>query len=73
MTRTRSRLALLVVVVVALGALPVAAILIARDGGCDRAPPDDDDGDLEPACKPGDKECYGANEPVAPLPIGAKD
>lgn len=50
----------------ALLALALAILLLARDGGCDRTPPDDDDG-MEPACEPGDKECYGA-EPTPNRP-----
>lgn len=49
-----------------LAALALAWLLLAREGGCDRTPPDDDE--PVPACRPGDKECYGA----APT-TGAKD
>lgn len=37
----------------------LAALLLARDGGCDRTPPDDDE-PVPADCKPGDKDCYGA-------------
>lgn len=53
-------------VLLVLAMLALAAVLIARDGGCDRTPPDDDDG-MEPACMPGDKTCLGA-EPEPPAP-----
>lgn len=41
-----------------LAALVLAWFGASREGGCDRAPPDDDE--PVPACEPGDKECYGA-------------
>ena len=53
-------------VALALLALLVALVLgwiaLSREGGCDRTPPDDDDG-MEPACMPGDDKCYGAKRP----------
>jgi hypothetical protein len=49
--------------VAVLAALALAWMLLARDGGCDRTPPDDDE--PVPACKPTDKECLGA-EPEKP-------
>lgn len=49
----------------ALGAtLAITAVMLAREGGCDRAPPDDDE--PVPACKPGDKECPVVVDPPAP-------
>lgn len=56
--RLRARFLALLATVAVLATLALAAIIVARDGGCDRTPPDDDD--MEPACEPGDKECYGA-------------
>ena len=51
------------VVLAALAALVLAWLVVSREGGCDRDPPPDDDDGMEPACKPGDKECYGAAPP----------
>ena len=57
---TRARAAGLVV-----GLLLLAVFLLTRDGsGC--RTPDDGDDDMEPACKPGDKECLGAAPPRDP-------
>lgn len=41
--------------------LVLAVLLVARDGGCDRTPPDDEP---EPACDPVDKTCKGAEAPT---------
>lgn len=54
-------------VLLVLAVLALAAVLVMRDGGCDRTPPDDDDDGMEPACMPGDKTCLGA-EPEPPAP-----
>lgn len=43
----------------ALAALVLAWFVLSREGGCDRTPPDDDE-PVPADCKPGQKECYGA-------------
>lgn len=66
MSRARL-LALLLVLPVVLAIVAILALVavdITRQGGCDRDPPPDDDEPV-PACRPGDKECYGA-EPGRP-------
>jgi hypothetical protein len=55
----------LVSLLAALVALALMAFLLTRDGSGCRAPDDGDD-DMEPACKPGDKECHGAAPEPSP-------
>lgn len=66
----KSRTSIIWALLALLAALVLTALLLSKEGGCDRADDDDDD-DMEPACKPGDKECHaGKPAPTPSPPIG---
>lgn len=48
----------------ALAGAGLVAVIVTREGGCDRAPPDDDE--PVPACRPGDKCEQVDVDPAAP-------
>jgi hypothetical protein len=62
MKRLLSRLTKLLAI---LAALALALLLVWRDGGCDRTPPDDEE-PVPADCKPGDKGCYSAEPTGTP-------